>query len=191
MSDWDVFVVAGPSGVGKSSVSYPLARHFDVAMTEVDDLVHAVEALTTPADQPEIHYWRTHPEAGLQLPAENVLEIHLDICRKLAPAIGSVIDNHIETGIPIVLDGDYILPESIAHYSERVSAVFVYEDDEDQIVENYILREPDEGRQRKRARVSWLFGRWLREECERLGLSAIPSRPWKTVIERAIERGLD
>lgn len=155
-------------------------------MTEVDDLVHAVEALTTSAEQPTIHYWKTHPEAGLQLPSEKILEIHLDISRKLAPAIASVIDNHIETKMPVVLDGDYILPELIAQYSDRVKAIFLYEDDEDQIVKNYLWREPDQREQRKRAQVSWLLGRWLHDECERLGLAAIPSRPWETVVERAI-----
>ena len=47
--DWDVFVIAGPSGVGKSRLSYPLARRFDVPIVEADDLFRAVEAATTPA----------------------------------------------------------------------------------------------------------------------------------------------
>jgi len=57
--DWDVFVVAGPSGVGKSRLSYPLARYFGVPITEVDDLFRAVEAATTPNQQPSLHFWRT------------------------------------------------------------------------------------------------------------------------------------
>ena len=188
MEDWDVFAIAGPSGVGKSSVSYPLARRYGVAMTEVDDLFHAVEALTTPAQQPAIHYWRTHPEA-VELPPERILELQLNVSRAMSPAIATVIDNHIETRMPVVLDGDYILPELIAEYSNRVKAVFLYEDDEDHIVKNFLLREPDEGQQRKRAQVSWLLGRWLRDECERLGLAAIPSRPGETLVERAIAGG--
>jgi adenylate kinase family enzyme len=45
MDNWDVLVVAGPSGVGKSGVSYPLAQQFGIAVVEVDDLFHAIEAL--------------------------------------------------------------------------------------------------------------------------------------------------
>ncbi len=185
MKNWDVFAVAGPSGVGKSSVSYALARYFGVAVAEVDDLFHAVEALTTPVQQPSIHYWRTHPEAA-ELPPARILELQLNVSRTMAPAIASVIDNHIETRMRVVLDGDYILPELIAEYPNRVKAIFLYEDDQDQIMRNYSSREPVEGQQRKRAQVSLLLGRWLRDECERLGVAAIPSRPWETVVERTI-----
>lgn len=104
MKNWDVLAIAGPSGVGKSRVSYPLAKHFGVSVSEVDDLFHAIEAVTTPT----------------------------------------------------------------------------------QLLNNYLAREPDEGKQRKRAQISRLFGDWLRSECERLGLIAIPARPWETVLDRVI-----
>ena len=185
MDDWDVFAIAGPSGVGKTQISYPLARHFNVAISEIDDFFCVAETLTTPAEQPAIHYWRTHPEA-VNYPPQRIVELQLDVSRSMSPAIASVIENHIETRMPVILDGDFILPELIVEYSDRVKAVFLYEDDEEQIVKNFLLREPDEGTQRKRAHVSWLFGQWLREECERHGLSAIPSRPWKTVVERTL-----
>ena len=86
MRDWDLLVVAGPSGVGKSHLSYPLAQHFGVAITEVDDLLHSVEALTTEAQQPMIHYWRTHPEAQ-DFPPEQILPIHLDVCAHCSPRL--------------------------------------------------------------------------------------------------------
>ena len=42
---WDVLLIGGAAGTGKTSVSYRLARHFDVGITEVDD-IHT--ALSTP-----------------------------------------------------------------------------------------------------------------------------------------------
>ncbi len=184
-NNWDVLAIAGPSGVGKSCLSYPLARTFDVPLVEADDLFHAVEALTRPVQQPWIHYWRTHPESA-QLPAAEVLDLHLKVCRALTPALRAVIDNHIETGMPIVLDGDYILPELAAEYKERLKAVFLYEEDVDQLVHNFRTREPQSGEQRARAEVSALFSQWQKSECERLGLIALPARPWATVLERAV-----
>jgi hypothetical protein len=62
--------------------------------------------------------------------------------------------------------------------------VFLYEDDEDQLVQNYLQREPDSGPQHGRARVSWLYGQWLRQECARHGIPALPARPWHDVFER-------
>jgi 2-phosphoglycerate kinase len=184
---WDVLLIGGASGVGKTSVSYRLARHFDVGITEVDDLFIALETLTTPEQQPVLHYWRTNPEAA-NLTAEGIVELHTAVCRALSPAIEAVIANHIEECTPIVLEGDYLLPELLARTaSVRVKGVWLYEPDAAQITRNYALREPDEGDQSGRAHVSWLFGNWLHGECQRYGLAALPARPWETLIERIRE----
>ena len=66
----------------------------------------------------------------------------------------------------------------------QVRAVFLYEDDEQQILRNYRAREGTD--QPHRARVSWYHSAWLRREAERLGLPAVPARPWDTVLERVI-----
>jgi len=102
--------------------------------------------------------------------------------------------NHLETQAPIVLEGDYLLPETM-HWqenpqfprTERVKGVFLYEPDEKQILQNFSSRESGEGEQMRRARVSWLYGQWLKEECQRLGLPALPARPWDTLEDRIRE----
>jgi hypothetical protein len=64
-----------------------------------------------------------------------------------------------------------------------VRAVFLYEE-EGQIARNYLVREGRE--QGGRARASWRYSEWLRGEARRLGLPAIPARPWATVLERVL-----
>lgn len=183
---WDVLLIGGASGVGKTSVSYRLARQFDVGICEVDDLVIALETLTTPEQQPVLHYWRTNPEAA-NLSAEQIVELHIKVCRVMAPAIEAVIANHVAECTPIVLEGDYLLPELLAHTArERIRGVWLVEPDEAQITHNYAQREPDEGDQSGRAHVSWLLGNWLRDECQRHGFAALPCQPWDTLIERII-----
>lgn len=190
MRAWDVLLLGGPSGVGKTGVSYRLARHFDIGITEVDDLCIALKALTTPEQQPALHYWHTHPEA-MHWPAQEILALHLAVCRALAPVVEAVAANHVETRTPIVLEGDYLLPETVAQWRlskgmSRVKAVWLYEPDESQITRNYALREPDAGEQSKRAHVSWLFGNWLQAECHRHNLTALPARPWDSTLERML-----
>jgi 2-phosphoglycerate kinase len=183
--NWDVCIVAGPSGVGKSTLSYPLARRFDVPIVEVDDLFKAVQSMTLPVDQPLIHYWETLP-ATFEMTSSEILNKHISVCRAMEPAIKSVIHNHEETRLPIIMEGDYILPEMMESCSERIRSIFIYEEQQ-QIVSNYHEREPSNGLQVKRAEVSYLFGLWLREECKRLGLVAIPARPWGSLIDRVIK----
>ena len=180
---WDVLVLGGPSGAGKTSVSYPLALRYGVAICEIDDLCITAEALTTPEQQPDLHYWNTHPEAT-DLPPDKIMEHFIKMCRALAPAVSAVIANHLETNMPVVLDGDYALPEQFAAVSERVRAVFIYEPDEDVILSNLKTREPDWTDHEKRSQVGRLFGQWLKDECERLGLPVVQARPWDTVIDR-------
>lgn len=45
---WQVLLLGGASGVGKTSVSYRLAQHYGVGLTEVDDFQVVLEGMTTP-----------------------------------------------------------------------------------------------------------------------------------------------
>ena len=189
---WQVLLLGGPSGAGKSSVSYRLAQHFGVGLTEVDDFQVVLEKMTTPEHQPAIHYWRTHPEAA-ELAAEQIRDLHLAVCQALLPALEAVIANHLESRTPVVLEGDFILPALAVQTTfadqlnnGRVRALFLVEPDEEQLVRNYALREPQEGPQIKRAQVSWHLGNWFQAEAGRYGLPVLPARPWENGLERCL-----
>lgn len=178
--------------MGKSSVSYRLAQHFGVGLTEVDDFQVILEKLTTPQQMPLLHFWRTHREEFSHWTEEKRLAHFIRVCNEVfSPALEAVIANHLETNTPVFLEGDFILPtlaklpkfENI-EAGGQVKALFIYEDNEAQITRNFGAREGTE--QKGRARSSWLFSEWLRQECARLSLPAIPSRPWDTVFERVI-----
>lgn len=189
---WQVLLLGGASGTGKTAVSYRLARHFGVGLTEVDDFQVLLETMTTPEQQPALHFWRTHP-APHTLSADEIFTQGLQIGRVMAPGLEAVIANHLESDAPVVLEGDFIHPAVAARASYagqpndgRVRGVFLHEPDEQQLVANYLQREPAAGPQTVRARVSWLYGRWLKAECERLGVPMLAARPWETVMERVL-----
>lgn len=190
---WDVLIIAGAAGTGKTSVTYKLARHFGVGITEVDDLHLVLETMTTPEQQPQLHYWRTKPD-DVELTVDSIVELHISVARLMSPALKAVIINHIEERTPTVLEGDYILPELLLDdpvhsdwHPERVRAVFLFEPDERQLVQNFLSREPSEGEQRGRAHVSRLYGEWLRRECDMYGVPALPTRPWKSLFDRIVD----
>lgn len=190
--NWQILLLGGASGVGKTSVSYRLARHFGVALTEIDDFQLILQKMTTPQQQPLLHFWHTNREEFIGWTEERRLAHFNQVCQEVfSPALEVVIANHLESNTPLVLEGDFILPAlaTLARYEDfpangQVKALFIYEDDQAQIARNYGLRE---GREQKgRARMSWLHSEWLRQECERLGIPAVAARPWDTVLERAI-----
>lgn len=185
---WTVCLLGGPSGTGKTTISYRLAAHLGVGLTEVDGLHIVVEYLTTPDQQPMLHYWKTHPEAA-NLPPERILELHLAVTEVLIPPLVAVVANHIETNTPIVLEGDYIVPALVQRCvtqfgREHITSTFLVEHDQGPLVQNFSSREPKAGTQTKRAQVSQIYGRWIKEEAERLGLPVVEEHPWETVFER-------
>ena len=189
---WEVLLIGGASGSGKTSVSYRLAQHFGVGITEVDDFQVVLEHMTTPEQQPVLHYWNTHPEA-IHLPPEKIVELLIAVSEVLSRALEAVVANHLESQAPIVLEGDFILPALavLPTYLDepnmgRVAAVFLIEPDEAQLRLNYLQREPEHGEQTHRARVSWLYGQWLQQQAEQIGLITVNARPWDTVFERIV-----
>jgi 2-phosphoglycerate kinase len=189
---WQVLLLGGASGVGKTAVSYRLAHHFAVGITDVDDFQVLLERMTTPEQQPALH-WRRTSAAFARASARQVMEQSLEIGRSMRPGLEGVIACHLHEGTPVVLQGDHLLPDlaSQASFSGqandgRVQAVFLHEPDEQQILANYLAREPRLGPQVKRARVSWLKSQWLKQEAERCGFPVVASRPWDNVLERLI-----
>ena len=184
--DWHVLLVGGPSGAGKSAACATLMRRYGLGCAEIDDMVAAARAMTTSDQQPALHYW-TDNAANREWTAEQLLETTLRTARAFQPAIQAVVDAHLDNGPPVILEGDCLLPEVLAQpplTRPEVRAVFLYELDEEQLVANFDGREPDAGAQRMRARVSRMFGEWLRDEGIRCGVPALPVRPWDTIADR-------
>jgi 2-phosphoglycerate kinase len=177
---WDVLLICGPSGAGKSSLSYPLALRHEVALTEVDDIVEALKAVTTSAVLPALHFWDTHPEAQ-QMSAGAIVAQGRDVQRELEPAIIAVIENHLETAMPVIIEGDFLDPSLAARFGSRVRAIVIV-DDEVQVVANYLAREPDAGPQHQRAAVSAEWTRWYTANSGAAPI--IDARPWDTLISR-------
>jgi 2-phosphoglycerate kinase len=189
--DWQVLVLGGASGVGKTMVSYRLAHHFAFGLTEMDDFHIVLKRMTTPEQQPALHFFRLHAAEVLRMDDEQMLAHILDTSKAMSGAMELVIGNHLASSAPVVLEGDFLLPSLAVRPAYdgipadgQVRAVFLYEEDEQQILRNYRAREGTD--QPHRARVSWYHSEWLRREAERLGLPAVPARPWDTVLERII-----
>ena len=191
MTEPTVVLLGGASGVGKSQIASDVAARFGASVVAVDDFHVVLERMTSPEQYPELHRWRLHPEEVLALDDPGMLAHTRAYAEVMAEALEAVIGNHLESGPPIVLEGDFILPTLATQGTYdgvtadgRVRAVFMIEEDEDQLAHNFLLREGEQ--QSRRARASWCYSEWLRRECERLGVPAIPSRPWATTLERAL-----
>ena len=142
--DWRVLLFGGASGVGKTRVSYRLAQHYAVGVTEVDDFQVILERLTTPEQLPALHFWSTQPEEAARLSEAQLLAHTRAVAGEMSVALEAVIANHLEDGPPLILEGDFILPALAAQATfagvatqRQVRAIFLYDDDEQQLLRNY------------------------------------------------------
>src|SRR3712207_1588914 len=145
--DWQVVLLGGASGVGKTSVSYRLAHHFAVGLTEVDDFQNVLERMTTPEQYPALHEWRLHGAEVLRFDDEQMLAHTLRVADAMSVAMDLVIANHLAECTPVVLEGDFLLPSLAVRPAYdgvpadgQVRAVFLYEEDEEQILRNFRAR---------------------------------------------------
>ena len=75
---FDILLIGGASGVGKSHISYLLSKAYEINVVQVDDFQCIVEHFTKEEDYPVFHYWKNHLEEALKQPIEKKLEIMID-----------------------------------------------------------------------------------------------------------------
>jgi len=183
---WTIAVVCGASGVGKSSVARPLAVRYGVPLGEVDDLVTALKTLTLPADMPTLHRWDTDP-AARSMSADDIAELHLQVADEIAPGIRAVIADHLEFDAPVVLEGDYLVPELVSEFGDAVRGVVLHEPDTDRNAANIQVREPAPDGNAFRAMVSAEIGRRLANRARWAGVPVLSPRPWTDGLDRVID----
>ncbi len=183
--NWTVLLIGGASGTGKSSLAYQIARFYGVNVLEVDDVHQMIKAVTTKTDFPAIHHWETGvdwQEIGVQ---SNVQWLR-DVGKEMLPALTALVERHLEDRLPIIIEGDFIHPELAASFTNsEVKALFVLENKQQQLVENYTAREGG-APQQYRAEISVAYGGWLADACQYKGICTMNARPWDTALDRAV-----
>jgi hypothetical protein len=201
---WRILLIGGASGVGKTVLAQSLARHYGVSLLLVDDARLALQQVTTPEQQPALHYFLTTPEVWRQ-PEGQLLAGFIGVAEALASALGVIVAHHlvVEGAGPLIIEGDGIAPSLVGEQSPvlphipdsgllgDVRTLLMDEPDEGLIFANMLSRgrgfermPPEE--QRANAHAAWRYGGWLREEAEKHHALVIPASPWETLFERAL-----
>src|SRR5215475_6621764 len=118
LPSWRVLLVGGASGVGKTVLAQALARHHGVSLLLVDDVRLAMQQVSTPRQQPALHYFLTTPDVWRQ-PEDDLLAGFVGVATTLAPALGVIVAHHlvVEGADPVIIDGDGITPELVGEQS--------------------------------------------------------------------------
>ncbi len=196
---WDILLIGGPSGSGKTVVARRMGLRFGLPWLQVDDLRLALQysQVDVGGGSPALQFFLRTNDVW-KLPAEELCDRLIDVGQAMSPAIEIVIAHHIATSLPVVIEGDGILPSLLSrtalkdHFAAgRLRALFLVERDEAHLRANMMARGRHVARQTEdvlevQARMNRLYGEWLYREALRQRLPVIEPRPWPTLVERVI-----
>jgi 2-phosphoglycerate kinase len=184
--NWIVLLVGGSSGIGKTTLTKRLAHKYGAKIIEADDICRSIYVMTTCEQYPSIHYWYGDGDWSSNTIEKNVEYLN-EVCREVCPALKSIVEAHLDSDIPLIIEGDFISPDFVLSINDRrVKSVFLQESNESQIVNNYLVREGG-SLQEFRASISYLYGLQVESRCNELQLSLVQVRPWSSILERVIE----
>jgi len=133
---------------------------------------------------PTLHYWKIEPN-WRNKSVEWVVDRLKGVSQAWLPGLRAVIKDRLEENIPMVIEGDFVLPELATSFNNpRIKTIFVHEPLREQILQNYLSREGTS--QVHRADISHAWGNWLKESCELHNVPVIKSRPWDNLMERVV-----
>jgi len=199
MRAWDVLLIGGISGVGKSTAAAQIGLKYGIPWVGIDDLRLAFQRarVTLPSDTDALYFFDETPTVWQRSPTE-LRDALIRVGEVMSPAIEVVIENHIDQSLPAVIEGDGILPAMIArspvrqrNVDGRIRIVIVVEADETALLRTITARGRTSAAEsivllRTEARAKWLFGRWLEGEATRYGIEVVASRPMATLAERIL-----
>ncbi|MCL2570848.1 MAG: hypothetical protein FWE11_00450 [Defluviitaleaceae bacterium] len=188
--NWTVLIVGGASGIGKSTIAYELARHFGINVLEFDDIQRTVKSVVDKTDATKAMFPAINDVNGhnwMNLGVEWNVQWLKDVSREMSEFLVELVERHVDENIPFIIEGDFILPELVKPMiSSKVKALFIQENDINQIISNYQAREGGE-KQTFRAEICISYNNWIKKSCEDMRIDMLESRPWDSVLERAVE----
>lgn len=196
--DWLVLLIGGHSAAGKTTVAERIGLSLGAPWMMVDDVrlafqrAHVILPTGTEAlyldKQP--HFWRRAPREHC--------DALINVGSVMSAPLEAIVENHVDQEIPVVIEGDGILPSLLARppMLERagwIRAAFIVEPDESALRAALVARGGSWVAGRTQAEIEveangkWMFGQWIAAEALRHNLAVVEPRPRNTLPERLIE----
>lgn len=196
---WTVLVILGASGTGKSTAARNIARRHGVPWMQVDDLRLALQysQVTLPERSDRFYFFERTGDVWT-LPIADLVRGFVDVAELMAPAVRVVIDSHVVTNVPLVLEGDGVLPALVDDpvitphvQAGRVRFCTVTAGNSDELYENMIDRDRGMGgddveRHRRHADANAAFGSWLTDRSRERRIPVVASRPFTSLPDRIL-----
>ncbi len=197
---WQVLVLFGASGTGKSTAGNQLAGSRGVTWMQVDDLRLALQYsnMTLPQGAGALHFFESTPEFWTH-PIDSLVRAFVDVASIMAPAVRVVIDSHLATGAPMVIEGDGVLPSLaddpvLRPWIESGALRFccLAAGTQAELAESMVARGrgdhlEDHSRVWRQSAANLAFGDWLVDQSRRHGIPIVAARPFASLTDRILQ----
>lgn len=195
--DWDIILIGGSAGTGKTTLARQLSALFGAPVTAVDDIRLKMQEEVDPKAYPDLFAFIHGDEAFFAQPHDVLADALLKIGKDVWERLRTIIEQ--QAGRPMILEGDGIIPELISSVKQdSIQAVFLYDEQEQ-------LKKREKERKEKRGGkidgrpdvvtdewlerytgVSYLFGQKIKGQAEKYEYPTIQSLPIETLFKRAL-----
>lgn len=189
--EWKVLLIGGSGATGKSHLARQLAKHFEVPLTEVDDIRIALQKMVRKEDYPDLFtFLDADPNFLEQNTPQYWSQKLLDVGKDLWLALDELIAKHIACSEPVIFEGDSIIPQLLASRSpEHIKAIFLY-DDKEELYQRDIQRNrgntPDSEKAKKYVEFTHTYGEEIKKQAEAGGYIVIKASPLDTLLSRVL-----
>jgi 2-phosphoglycerate kinase len=188
---WTLFLLGGSAGSGKSTAAASIARRLNCSWLSADTIWATLRAATDRTTHPALHHF---PGVETGVGAERMVQLHIESSQAISAALVGFVESQLREQERMVLEGAWLTPqfvsEMLAAHKGAVRSSFIYEADPEALLYEMISRSSEPDRTPRRlalADMSWLYGSWLREECERFRLPVVAARPRETLADRILD----
>ena len=186
---WTVLLIGGSSATGKSYLARQLSLHYQIPLTEVDDIRIALQQIADKATHPDLFYFLDNPHAVQAVETSQLVHRLSNVAREVWPALNELISKHIACNEPIIFEGDGILPELIASRDLRqVKNIFLIDSEENLYAADVRRHRGDysgDGAD-SQARFSFQFGVELARQANHNHFPVMNASPLETLYSRVV-----
>jgi 2-phosphoglycerate kinase len=198
--DWTVLLIGGTSATGKTTLGEAMAHRLDLRYIDLDLFWIVLNSAIPPEVEPCLHLFE--PESiWLTLTPEELTERYLPVASCMCSAIEPLLVHHLQIKRPVVLEGAWLLPSFAQQgtyagedLGESVRSLFLVEDSREEIGQRIRGRHgggswfaaQSQLAQHNGIETQWLYGQRIKQSAEALCLPVLESRPFETLLERAL-----
>ena len=181
-----VYVLGGPSSVGKTTAAATIAERLGAAHLQLDPIAHACQ-------DPRVRRFGAGVDALWRLPATRVCGLLIQKGEALAAPLNTTISRYSSSSSTTVVEGEGVHPSLAQHHPvDLVRFAFVLEPDRAVLLETLTRRSArfralPAGHQHTVAEANRLYGQWLRQQAQRCRQPWVESRPWSTLPDRLVQ----